>query len=398
MTQTEDWKRDVCEIFFAQRKVILRTTALIFLGSVAVAFLWPPTYEATSSILLRGKKTQVSPGSLEVTEIRALPIEKEDVSSEIEILNSPRLIEMTVNSIREKGDSTLDSPPGGALGSLVERVRSKGARGGDPQVALARVVRRVRSRLRLEVVPSSNVIKVRYRGSSLQEVESVLDELLTQYMSYRSTVFNPADQQQFYAERTELYRQKLEETEDLLCGMAKESSVTMAEREMGNNIELKLDLMRRLSSLRDEYVSSSFLRNPSIEARMTLLQMTIRELETRNVDLQRHHIDRQRVQREAELLEYSYETFAKRGEEAKINADISKANLSGDVTLLSRAAYSGERVFPRKLLTVVLGLVVGFIAGCSLGFMGEYFDHTVKSPAHVARSTGLPVVCSISKS
>jgi len=135
MTQAEDWKRDVCEIFFAQRKVILRTTALIFLGSVAVAFLWPPTYEATSSILLRGKKTQVSPGSLEVTEIRALPIEKEDVSSEIEILNSPRLIEMTVDNIRGKGDSTLDSPPGGGTGfargmGALEGGQGRGSPGG----------------------------------------------------------------------------------------------------------------------------------------------------------------------------------------------------------------------------------------------------------------------------
>ena len=263
---------------------------------------------------------------------------------------------------------------------------------------MAKAVRKVRSRLRLEVVPASNVVKVRYRGGSLEEAETVLDELLTQYMSYRSTVFNPADQQKFYADRTELYREKLEDVENRLCSMAEESSVTLADQEMGNNIELKLGLMQRLSALRDEYVSSSFLRNPSLEARMTLLQMTIKELEARNVELQRHHIDRQRIQREASLLEYSYETFAKRGEEAKINADISKANLSGDVTLLSRAAFSGQCVFPRKLLTIVLGLVVGFIAGCSLGFMGEYFDHTVKSPAHVARTTGLPVICSIRKS
>ena len=398
MTQAEDWKRDICEIFFAQRKIILWTTALIFVGAVAVAFLWPPTYEATSSILLRGKKTQVSPGSLEVTEVRALPIEKEDVSSEIEILNSPRLIEMTIDKLRAAGNPIVDSRAGGPLQSLLARLRGGDDGGESPQAAMAKAVRKVRSRLRLEVVPASNVVKVRYRGGSLEEAETVLDELLTQYMSYRSTVFNPADQQKFYADRTELYREKLEDVENRLCSMAEESSVTLADQEMGNNIELKLGLMQRLSALRDEYVSSSFLRNPSLEARMTLLQMTIKELEARNVELQRHHIDRQRIQREASLLEYSYETFAKRGEEAKINADISKANLSGDVTLLSRAAFSDQCVFPRKLLTIVLGLVVGFIAGCSLGFMGEYFDHTVKSPAHVARTTGLPVICSIRKS
>lgn len=390
----DDWKRDVCEIFFVQRKVILWTTALIFLGSVAVAFLWPPTYESSGSVLLRGKRPQVSPGSLEVTEVRALPIEKEDVSSELEILISPRLVEMTVDSIRKAGSTVLDAPPRSVLGLFGKPGRAEASDLGA-RAETAKLVRKIRSHLNVEIVPSSNVIKARYRGRSVEEVETVLETLLTEYMSYRSTVFNPTDRQQFYADRTDIYREKLKDVENRLCEMAEESSVTLAEQEMGNNIQLKLDLLQRLSALRDEYVSSSFLRNPSLEARMTLLQMTVKELEARNVNLQRHHIEHRRIRREADLLEYSYETFAKRGEEAKINADVSSANLSGDVTILSRAAFSGECVFPRKLLTIVLGLFVGFIAGCSLGFIGEYFDHTVKSPAHVARTTGLPVVSSI---
>ena len=396
---TEDWKRDLCEIFFAQRRIIITTTILVFLGSLVVAFLWPPTYQATSSVLIRGKRPEVSGGALEVTDIRSMPVSLEDVASELEILNSPELAERTVRNLRKNplGRDAADPAQVTAAERIRDRIRGWLESQPKESLPLQDEVRRLREELTIEVVPQSKVIRVMLRNGSQANAERCLDTLLNEYISYRSEVFNPQDQKEFFSRQCLQYGERLTKLEDQLAAAAEETAVTLPEVEMTHNMELKRDLMARLSLLRDEYVSSTFLRDRTLEARMTLLQMTIKEIENRNIELQRHVMETARVTREKELIESSYETFAKRGEEAAINAEIAKASLSADVTVLSRAALTAQRVFPNKPLTLVLGLLVGFLTGCSLAFVAEFFDHTFKSPIQIARYTNLPVLCSIKK-
>jgi uncharacterized protein involved in exopolysaccharide biosynthesis len=192
-----------------------------------------------------------------------------------------------------------------------------------------------------------------------------------------------------------VYRERLEGIEDEMAEKSAQSPASLIEKEMANNLDMKKDLETRLSGIRDEYIRSKFLDNKTIEARMQLLTMTIKDIEDRNSELQKRLFEQQRLVREAELVAFSFETFAKRGEEARVNEAIAKQSLSGDVSILSRAQYSAERVFPKRLLTLVLGLIVGFITGCSIGFTVEYFDHTFKKPTDVSRYAGLPVICSI---
>ena len=51
-------------------------------------------------------------------------------------------------------------------------------------------------------------------------------------------------------------------------------------------------------------------------------------------------------------------------------------------------------MFPRKGSTILLGLIVALITGLSVGFLAEFFDHTVRRPEDVEKNTGLPVLCS----
>jgi len=41
-----------------------------------------------------------------------------------------------------------------------------------------------------------------------------------------------------------------------------------------------------------------------------------------------------------------------------------------------------------------LGLIVALITGLSVGFLAEFFDHTVRRPEDVQKNVGLPVLCS----
>jgi succinoglycan biosynthesis transport protein ExoP len=448
----EDWKKELCEMVFAQSRLIVWTTAVMFALAILIAAFWPPTYAASGSVLMRTAKAQNSPGTLERTDLRNFPVSKEDLASELEILSSPDLIMQTVLALRGKPvDPAAKADPA----TLAE-------------------VTRIRMGLQTEVILASHVIRITLADRDPRRAETTLDALLEQYMTYRTKVFNPTDQQLFFTDRARLYKEKLEGIEDQLSAKAKEASVALVDREMANNVDMKKDLMTQISTLRDEYLQKeksvgpfkqaaeqgdvqffSFLDNRSIndlgvqlmassverskilrefqpgsekvkaideqiaqlykalraealrlldirmaelqalENRIAQLETTVKSIGERNIDLQRQSTEIQRISREAALMQYSYETFSKRAEEAQINDAIANARLPGDVSILSRSAFSAIRVFPKVGWTLLLGLLAGLITGCSIGLLAEFFDHTFKRPSDVTRYAELPVVCSI---
>lgn len=451
--QSEDWKRELCEVFFAQSRVILWTTVVVFALAVIIVVVWPPTYQAAGSVLLRDKRAQESPDSLEKTELRKNSVSKEDVISEAEVLNSPELTRRAL--------AQLAGQPIPAAGTPA-----------DPLVA--KQVQSIRKKMKTTMVPSSNVIKITLCDRDAKWAESFLDALLNQYIGYRAGLLNPVSQEAFLAERAKLYKDKMEELENRLLEQTRKTSVTMAESEMENNVLLKKELEQRLNLLRDEYLAKekqvaaaqlalteenvqfyAFLDNKPIDdlsiqlmnlmvergkaarffqagsskvkemddqirdtftsvrneaqniliarqsdwqglkARIKSVEDAIQEISARNVTLKEQSVEIQRLSREMALIQYSYETFARRTEEARITGAIAAASLSGDVSILSRAAMSAEKVFPIPWLTLLLGLVAGFITGCSFGFISEYFDRAVKRPGDVTRSLQMPVIGSI---
>ena len=103
MEITENYKRELISIFFAQRWLIFLVTLIVFVGAILVSFCWPATYSASVSILVRGKKAEKNPGSLDKEgRIHPFPLKKEDLYSEIEILTSPDVIERAIRYLQEK--------------------------------------------------------------------------------------------------------------------------------------------------------------------------------------------------------------------------------------------------------------------------------------------------------
>jgi len=449
---SEDWKKELCEMVFAQGRLIVWTTVVVVAMAILIAAFWPPTYAASGSVLIRTAKPQNSPGTLEQTDLRNFPVSKEDLASELEILSSPDLIQQTVLAMRGK-------------------VRDQSAK---PDKVIVDEVARIKRGLKTEVILASHVIRVTLMDRDAHRAETTLDALLQQYMIYRVKVFNPSDQQVFFSNQARLYKTRLENIEDHLSAKAKEASIALVDREMVNNVDMKKDRLAQISALRDEYLQKeksvasfkqaveqgdvqffSFLENRSIndlgaqlmvssverskilrefqpdsekvkaideqiaqlykslrfEAarlldlrvaelqalnnRINQLEASVKTIGERNIDLQRQSTEIQRISREAALMQYSYETFSKRAEEAQINDTIANSRLSGDISILSHAAYSAVCVFPKVLWTLLLGLIAGLVTGCSIGLLAEFFDHTFKRPSDVIRYAGLPVVCSI---
>ncbi len=162
-----------------------------------------------------------------------------------------------------------------------------------------------------------------------------------------------------------------------------DASIESAERELRAEVE-RVVAARRAEAL-------------SLDRRAGEVEAEIAALDARNAEIQKASAEIQRLGREAEILEFNYQTFAKRGEEARIKEDVARAIVSDEVNVLSWAKSSAEVVFPRKLPTMAIGLVAGVLAGLGLCLLFELLDQTVKRPSDVARTMKLPVILSIRK-
>ena len=236
----EDWKREFTDIFFARRRIIFLTAILIFCVAVLIAFLMPPTYKATASVLVRGKKPQINPGLLEDAEIRTQDISEEDVVSELQILASPELIRRTLSNLYGVDAKAEDTEVGGKL-PMIET--------GE----LADAVSHVKANLETEVVPSSNVIRISYYEKDEALAEEILDGLLSEYVSYRTEVFSPTAEAAFLKDRAQHYLEQLHAIEGKILDLTRNGNVALIKQEMDNNSMLKKELSHRLAQAEMEY-------------------------------------------------------------------------------------------------------------------------------------------------
>jgi uncharacterized protein involved in exopolysaccharide biosynthesis len=154
-------------------------------------------------------------------------------------------------------------------------------------------------------------------------------------------------------------------------------------------------LQETLSELRAEvqaYRDNVAKDVESSNRKIAQMKSKIREIDDRNVELQKQHITTQKIAMEMNLIRGSYETFAKRKDEA-ISGALSPT--SSYISILKKAFPSDGPIFPKKKIVIPLGLFVGFVTGCSLGFMRDYLDHTFKKISDVEKHIGLQVIFSI---
>jgi uncharacterized protein involved in exopolysaccharide biosynthesis len=457
MEKTENYKRELLAIFFAQRRLILGVTLIIIIGAILIGFCWPPTYSATASLLVRSRKPERNQEALEKADkIWQFEIKKEDLSSEVEILISPSVIERTIRALQEK-----------KLYPESETISSKD-------------INRIKRKLEAEVVPASNVIDITFYNKDPKVAETFLSALVDQYTFYRIELFNGVNQiGSFFSFQADRFNESLSKKGEELMALAEETKIANPQREIENNLDIKKDLELRLDILKNEVIEKtlfikyvekilnldnihffSSIENDTIngvtglspklqellikqaeilsiykpssskavavqteinkihsaiknevfilkenlsnqlkiaEAKIKRMQDRVEIIDDRNVEIRKQDIAAQRLEAESALLLASYETFSKRKEESIINSSLEGTAMHSNVSILQKAFPSDGPVFPRKGVIIPLGALFGLILGISLGFLREYFDHTFKRPSDVENYLKLPVIFSINK-
>lgn len=433
--------------------MILIIAVLISSAGILIAFFMPPIYSAVSHILVKGKRIEKSPESLDTTPLKAFELTKEDLNSEIEILTSHDVIRHTISHLQAS-----------KLLFHTQELTSE---------ALLDLVKDIQGNLTSEIVPNSNVIKVTLLNKDSRQAVIILDHLLKQYMKYRALIYHPSQTAPFFKYQVEAYKDKLVRLEKQLNGLAMDSHTADPLKEIENNLIIKQELSRQVNVVRSQliekqqYVSNlkqaiesnpiqffSFIDNLSINGfadklqklviergdllrkfhpesqkvlrvdeqidnaysilksevqsflddqenqerilkeKIASLDLRTKNIDTRNIELHALLVSYNRTKMDLDLMQSSYTTLMKRWEEARI-VNTSDENTLSLISITSQPYSSGIPVFPNKRTLIPIGVLVGLITGIALGFLSEYFDHTIKRPEDINRFIGLPTFFSI---
>jgi len=457
MKRTEDYKQELISIVFAQKHLIFWVAFLIFVGAVGVAFFWPPTYSATGSVLLTGKQViDRDPQALQNSETRVISIFKEDIASEIKILSSPQTVQNALATLAGKYPSLrlgrkdeIVATVSDVIGNLnikvvpatnvieiqylnrsaamaadvlnalmneylvqrgklyarktqtpaklfadeAERYR-EGVRvkddemvsllnqtgGADPKIEIEANLK-LKTQLELDL----NTLK-KERADASQAVALIEKALADNDVQYFAFLDNPTVREiairlsTLYVERGNLLR----------IYQPEHDAVVALTEQITDNLAL---LKREVGVIRESFGK----KLQSVNAQIKDLERQIAGYDEKNIALAEQIIGAQRIAREAEVMRSSYETYAKRADEVAINNTLASDEPTISVKIIDTAFPSKGPVFPKRAIVLPLGLLVGLLTGCGLGFVREYFDHTFKKPSDVMAYAGLPVLFSLAR-
>ena len=140
-------------------------------------------------------------------------------------------------------------------------------------------------------------------------------------------------------------------------------------------------------SLVQELVTQNIERS-SLEAKRIALEKVIEKL---NGDLLKLPSVEQRyafLQRETESLLQTLRTLKGKYEEAQIRRDAQET----DIKILELADLPASAVPSVKFVTVLLGILIGFILGIAAALLLERLDQSVKDPSTLEKQLGLPLL------
>ncbi|MBF0143473.1 MAG: hypothetical protein HQL59_08445 [Magnetococcales bacterium] len=449
----ENYKRELVFIFFAQRRKIVSLTLFLLMVSVAVSFLWPPSYQASGTILVKGKKMEKNLEALEDAQLRPMPVTKEDLFSELAIFASDEVMRRAIDELGKSANK-----------EIVARL------GPNPVKRMKKLQKSIES----SVVPTSNVIQIVYVSWDPEVARLTLQTVMEQYIIYRNEVYNPVEASAFLSGQVGKYSGDLDSKTQEMIAHIEKTGATAADKQIEYNLLIKKDLEDRIAQLTADVVDReltirnldlrlkqekvqffTFIANPGILSLGTKLQERVAEKEAllrrfvpdhpeivrleeqirrsydslraevqsyrddlatqlevmrekirtlqgkaaslaaENMALRKAALVIQRMERDSQLLEYSYQTFYKRNEEVRTDTSTNSARMSSYVTILAPAMALESPIFPNPRLLIPFGLVAGIMLGLSVGFLYEFFDQTFKRPEDVASHLELPLIFSI---
>ena len=97
------------------------------------------------------------------------------------------------------------------------------------------------------------------------------------------------------------------------------------------------------------------------------------------------------LNRELDNIQTDYLNYRKNLEEVRISNEMDNQKMT-NIRVIQKAAVPIHPIKPKKVLNIILGIILGFLAGLSLAFVKEYFNQSFTTEDRFEKRTGLPVL------
>jgi len=181
----------------------------------------------------------------------------------------------------------------------------------------------------------------------------------------------------------DMIRKQIKEGTDLLQN--EQSKPNRTEVKKGVNAayqQMQMTLLAEQSNVSGLQSKLATMRAQAAQAKASL--QTMNQVETQTGQLQR----------EITLLTESYNRYAGKLEEARIDHAL-KAERISNISVLQAATVPTSPIGPQKILRLALGLLLAIVGGVGFAFLCEYMDHSIKTPEDVQEKLQLPTLASI---
>jgi capsular exopolysaccharide synthesis family protein len=181
----------------------------------------------------------------------------------------------------------------------------------------------------------------------------------------------------------DMIRKQIKEGTDLLEN--EQSKPNRTEVKKGANTayqQMQMALLAEQSNVSGLQSKLATMRTQAAQAKASL--QTMNQVETQTGQLQR----------EITLLTESYNQYAGKLEEARIDHAL-KAERISNISVLQAATVPTAPIGPQKTLRLALGLLLAIVGGVGFAFLCEYMDHSIKTPEDVQEKLQLPTLASI---
>jgi uncharacterized protein involved in exopolysaccharide biosynthesis len=257
--------RNFLTILFKHKYKIIAVSLTIISLVTAASFMLPPTYEASSSLMVKFGREYVYRS--EVDDMRPPVIQfnrEESINSEIEILKSRDLLEKVISALgmeRIYPDLTANPPKNITL--------------------MDAAVLRFQKRVSAKSITKSNVIQVSFQHESPQVAAMVVNKLVEFFKEKHLEIFSES-RASFLGKQLAIYRQNLDKSEETLVAFKQEHNLVSLEEQrlllLKQRVELDTDLKNAENQTTqfEEKISSLKLQMKKISENIPLYQETER--------------------------------------------------------------------------------------------------------------------------
>ncbi|WP_028293845.1 GumC family protein [Oceanobacter kriegii] len=450
--KTQDYIKEFATIFFIQKKIIFGAVAFAMAIGILIVMFAPKTYQAKGAVILKGSQLLQSQETLADVRAEVGPISEADLFSDMEIIQSLDVVLGAIHRVQAEGKLDTDLMDVEAMSKLASKIQKSMSATLVPRSTIIRVSLTWTSPETATYLLSAIFEEYLQRRQAVYNPEEEVDFFETQLKSFHESLAELEDQMVSVSGGTNaqalrnLIKRNIELMADLerdLTGLeskriAKAHYVDYLEDNMkrdGVNLFTSIDslelgdfskkvqdlliekeaklrvyteenpevireqeLLDRLYDVYREEVQSHILKERSelrgVEDQIQAAKQTMVDVEKKNAGLYQMVLDAERLDREHDVIEDSYKTFATRYREAKIRSETQSDRLFS-VSILERAYASSQSIFPKAGKILPISLILGLMLGVTIGFLLEFFDHRFKRPEDISNYAGLPYLFSV---